>query len=770
MLGLVKEGRVLGINTRSIRTKALLLVAGIAIVVGVVSGVLDAVASRAALTDQLAKRGRYIASNLAFNAKYGVLTQDRPQLLQFLEGATAAGGEGKVSDVVGAMIRKADGEVLAQTGQEIRDLPAEPAAELQEIEAVTTGGVAVLLFRAPVTTGGGGFSEDMGSTPGSSVATVKGGVEVAIAKTVINRLQRQRMFEALLMGLFLAGLGSAAGWVLIGRWLRPLQVMADASEKVAKGDLTVQIRTSSDDEVGTLGRSLDEMVGNLRRVADNIQDASVQVASSAGQISANARLIDQGAQGQAQAAEETSTSMEEMAASIQTVAGSAQGLASYVEETSSSITEMGASIEEVARSGATLAQTVTEASATIEEMTVSIDQMARDLESLAGTVNVTTTTVEGMATSIATVAQNAEDLGDAASRASSTVSEMAGAVTEVAKIASEADRMSARASEDARTGGEAVARTVDGMKAISENMENTARVITGLGERSDEIGRILEVIEEIADQTNLLALNAAIEAARAGEAGRGFAVVADEVRKLAERSVEAAKEIGDVVRQVQRDTGDAVEVARAGAEEAKTGILLADKAGAALRNIIESVTRSSELMGQIAAATSKQSQASSEVLETVGAMNSATSQVASAVREQAEGSSQIRTAMENIKKVMAQAAYSTREQAAGGRQVRVAVENINKIASQVGLATREQAEGSRQIINAVDRMNDQTQQVSHATAEQKKGGELVVKAMENISEIARDNLATVQEMSKATTNLAQQAESLAQLVSVFKVQ
>jgi len=769
MLGFVKESRGMSFITKSIRTKLLLLVAGVALAVGAVSVAYDIVAGESLVREQIVKRGRYIASNLAFNAKYGVLTEDRPLLVQFLEGATEAGADGEATDVVGALIRDAEGGVLAEVGLGIADLPPEPATTLGEVDARTTSGEEVFLFRAPVTTGGGpSLSEDLGGE--RRAAAVNGGVEIAISKTTIQQVQRQRFAEALLLGLILVALGATAGWLLTGHWLRPLQSMAGASEMVAKGDLTVTIEADSDDEIGTLGRSLNEMVVNLRNVADNIQDASVQVASSAGQISANARLINQGAQGQAQAAEETSTSMEEMAASIQTVAGSAQGLAAYVEETSSSITEMGASIEEVARSGGTLAQTVTEASATIEEMTVSIDQMARDLESLAGTVNDTTGTVEDMASFIASVAQNAEQLGTAAGRASSTVSEMAEAVNEVAKIASEADRISARASEDAKTGGEAVARTVDGMKAISENMENTARVITGLGQRSDEIGRILEVIEEIADQTNLLALNAAIEAARAGEAGRGFAVVADEVRKLAERSVEATKEIGEVVRQVQHDTGDAVEVARSGAEEAKTGMLLADKAGAALRNIIESVSRSSELMGQIAAATAKQSQASTEVLDTVAAMNSATDQVTTAVKEQAEGSKLIRAAMENIKKVMSQAAYSTREQAAGGRQVRMAVENINKIASQVSLATREQAEGSKQIINAVERMNDQTQQVSHATAEQKKGGELVLKAMENISEIARDNLATVQEMSKATTNLAQQAESLAQLVSVFKVQ
>ena len=205
------------------------------------------------------------------------------------------------------------------------------------------------------------------------------------------------------------------------------------------------------------------------------------------------------------------------------------------------------------------------------------------------------------------------------------------------------------------------------MKTISETMENTARVITGLGKRSQEIGKILEVIEEIADQTNLLALNAAIEAARAGEAGRGFAVVADEVRKLAERSVEAAKEIGEVVRQVQQETTDAVEVARSGAGETKQGIALADKAGAGPaqhHRLGDAAPR--ELMGQIADGDSQ---------AVAGLDRGAAHRLAherrhrpgdDAVREQAEGSKQIRAAMENIKKVMSQAAYST--QGAGRRR------------------------------------------------------------------------------------------------------
>jgi methyl-accepting chemotaxis protein len=759
---------------RSVRVKLLMLVYGVALLVGLLSAGFQLMLNRQLLRDQMVKRGRYIAQNLAYNAKYGVLTEDKTLLNQLLAGALSSGEEGgQTADVMGAMIRDAKGTVLAQRGVGVKDLPATPAAGLVEMDTFTDGGDPIIVFRAPVTTAAGtdDVAAELGLAPARARAEeLKGGVEVAITKSRMAEEQRRIFLQTAVLTLVLFGAGAGIAWYLTGRWIAPVRRMVAISAAVTKGDLTASLAVQSNDELGALAQSFNDMVGNLRRIVDNIQETSVQVASTAGEISANARLITQGAQSQAQAAEDTSTSMEEMAASIQTVAGNAQSLATYVEETSSSITEMGASIEQVARSSSTLASTVTEASATIEQMTVSIDQMARNLENLAGTVTETSATVEQMTTSIEGVARNAESMGGAAQRTSQTVTGMAGAVNDVAKIAEEADRISRKASEDAKTGGEAVARTITGMKTISETMENTTRVITGLGKRSQEIGKILEVIEEIADQTNLLALNAAIEAARAGEAGRGFAVVADEVRKLAERSVEATKEIGAVIGQVQQETTDAVETARAGAAETREGITLADKAGVALRSIIDSVGRSSQLMAEIAAATAKQSAASAEVLQTVTDMTTATSNVTTMVREQAEGSKQIRQAMENINKVMTEAAFSTREQAAGGRQVRMAVDNMNRIASQVNIATKEQADGSRQIVAAVDNMNRMTQQVSYATAEQKRGGELVVKAMENISDIARDNLGTVEEMGKASENLARQAENLAKLIAVFRVQ
>ena len=156
----------MALNTQSVRTKLLGLLAGIALLVGGAAVTYDLLASRGLLRDQVVRRGRYIATNLAYNAKYGVLTEDKPLLMQFLDGAVSASGSGHAgSDVVGAVIRDAKGAVLAQTGKTLRALPAALPTEVEERDSSTTDGEPVLLFRAPVTSATGGDEAAGGPAP-----------------------------------------------------------------------------------------------------------------------------------------------------------------------------------------------------------------------------------------------------------------------------------------------------------------------------------------------------------------------------------------------------------------------------------------------------------------------------------------------------------------------------------------------------------------------------------------------------------------------------
>lgn len=564
-------------------------------------------------------------------------------------------------------------------------------------------------------------------------------------------------------------LGIAIGLVLSRAITRPLMQVLDVAKRIADGDLTRAVTINAKDELGELGIAINRMTGSLKDMIGKVNQSAAQVSVSAGQVSAGAQTINSGAQAQASASEETSSSMEEMAASIQTVSQNADNLASNVDETSASINQMVASIEEVAKNAENMASSVSETSATVEQMTASIDRVAADTQNLSASVQETSATIEQMVASIEQVSKNSDLLAGTVSETSATIEQMAASINQVSKNVAQADELSRKAAMEAEAGGVAVDQVIDGIGRISESVNSVTHVINNLGKRSEEIGNIVEVIEEIADQTNLLALNAAIEAARAGEAGRGFAVVADEVRKLAERSVVATKEIGQVIKQVQDETSLAVKSAEAGSAETMEGIKLADKAGAALRGIVESFNASSRIMSEISTATGEQTISASKVLGAVENMNHATEQVINAVREQSLGSRQIREAVMNMNQITQQVASAMKEQAAGGKQIRIAVEDMNRVTGQVSTATKEQANGSTQILRAVDNMNNMTQQVAGATRGQKTSGELVVRAVENIADIARENLTAVTQMATAADSMTMQAESLQQAISVFKV-
>jgi len=242
----------------------------------------------------------------------------------------------------------------------------------------------------------------------------------------------------------------------------------------------------------------------------------------------------------------------------------------------------------------------------IEKIQEILSQVSSNSQGLA-------TASEQISASSRDQARGAEMQQDQTNQVATAMQEMATTVHEVSENSNKGAAASQKAAETAREGGKIVDETLSRMRAIASSVGETAKKVRELGKRSDEIGRITGVIEDIADQTNLLALNAAIEAARAGEQGRGFAVVADEVRKLAERTGKATKEIAEMIRSIQSETKTAVAAMEAGSKEVELGVESTSRAGSSLHDIIRTSEQVGDMVTQIATAATQQSAATEQI-------------------------------------------------------------------------------------------------------------------------------------------------------------
>lgn len=504
--------------------------------------------------------------------------------------------------------------------------------------------------------------------------------------------------------------------ILFELWLRRVLGRRDQAitfmNRISAGDLALsagEIVTATRSE--RMASALRALVSNLERTIRRFAQLATDVSAASQQLASRTRVLTRSAAEQLLSTESTSASAGQIDASINSVRTSMEELSANAEETSASILEMSSSIEEVSRIADTLAQFVDETASAIEEMIVSINE----------------------------VASNTESFSSFALQTASSMVEMNATTEEIGKSAKQSAELARSVKEAASEGREAVERTVEGMRRIEGAVGEGKKALGELAERSAEIGEIVRVIDEIAGQTNLLALNAAIIAAQAGERGKAFGVVADEIRELSERTSLSTDEIRTLIGNVQRAVEGAAEQMSISAGRVSEGVGLTARAEQVLGKILEMTERSTSSIAEIARAT----------------------------EEQARGSAAATAAIEEVTKMVQQTASATQQQSQTSRKVGEQAATVRDTTRHLKRATSEQQSGSQAISRAMQNIMSLVQRVHESVAVLTTESSAIVHAMSIIEQAARESGVSITDLNQMANTLTHESMLLNQELGRF---
>jgi methyl-accepting chemotaxis protein len=390
------------------------------------------------------------------------------------------------------------------------------------------------------------------------------------------------------------------------------------------GDLDQNIDIHRNDEIGALATTFNNMVAYLKEMA------GVSMAVAEGDLTVE--VVPRSKR------DTLGNAFLRMSHGLQEIVRTTRDSAGQV---SAGSNQVAGAADESAKVSVQASSAIEEVTSTMHEMSINVQNVVKNTQVQASSVAETSASIDQMVTSINRVADTAKVLLDIANRSR----------------------------EEVVSGIATMEKATDGLNRTDKAIQSSAEIINVLGNRADDIGKIIEVIDDLAEQTNLLALNAAIEAARAGEHGLGFAVVADEVRKLAEKSTQSTKEIADLIQSIQREARQAVENMERSTRIVQEGLNLGGDLNSALHKISNVVTEVYKFSQEIGAATNEQSVGSTQIAKATGRLTEITQEINSAVEEQASGAQAVVRAMDKMRELVQQSASSSTELSAAAEQM-----------------------------------------------------------------------------------------------------
>lgn len=517
--------------------------------------------------------------------------------------------------------------------------------------------------------------------------------------------------------LFLAILFTIVGtfltFIFSHQIISGLNVLVNRFKKMSEGDFSQKLQISSHDELGAVTRSYNMVVDQMSHVFQKLKQSSLKLTSVSQDITQSSKLIEKGAGTTLAESSQTNQILEKLASSIKQMEKEIGQLTVNIEKNATSITEVGQTTHVV----------------------------ADNMETFSSSVNQTLDSIAHISDGIKEINQNTDILSKSSVKTAEETALLGKIIQDLGEKIALTRSFSDRSLSSAQKGVEDVQSTRDGIEKIKAFGEETGKMMESLGERAKKIGMILTVINNIAQETNLLALNAAIISSQAGEHGKGFSVVASEIKDLADRTVVSTQEIKELIKALQDESGNSVALVKKGNEVIDDGVVRANLAAEALNNIIQNAQESSRMVNDIS----------------------------NAVINQASASNRIAAETKKVANEAVRILGITRQQENEAEQVYKTAEKMKSISFQVKGYTIENAQETQHVVNQIEESQRMILFIKNAITELSQGSSAILKGARSIQQIASENLEVVKNREGMAKELSLESEELNRLTSGIKV-